>query len=147
MAWNDKKSSTDFIVDTDFSGSDDGREWSLCVSVTQWDDVASRNGFAKANTVFQDYQNEWCQETRFMVYTALTSTITSPALRDMVIVADKGSPIQNEVADQVQQQLLLTVTSHCEILTLPDVLKNVFVKFSASVFWSSVSHYFLVLKG
>ena len=122
VAWYDEKSSTDFVVDTDFLGADDGREWSPCVSVTQWDEVASRNGFTRANTVFQDYQDEWCQETSIMVYTALDSTLTSPASRDMVIVADRSSLIQNEVADQVQQQLLLTVTSHCEILTLPDVL-------------------------
>ena len=124
VAWYDQNSSIDFAVDTDFEGADDGREWSPCVSVTQWDEVASRNGFTKANTVFQDYQNEWCQETSIMVYTALDSTLTSPALRDMVIVADKSSPIQKEVADQVQRQLLLTMTSHCEILTLPDVLKK-----------------------
>ena len=107
-----------------FQGVDEGRQWSPCVSDMEWNDIFSRNGFSKAEAIFQDYQNEWCQETSVMICTALDSSDILPSPMDLLVIADDHLAFQNEIADSLQKRLTLATGSRCEILPLRDVSKR-----------------------
>ena len=107
-----------------FQGVDEGRQLSPCVSEMEWNHILSRNGFSKAETVFHDYQNEWCQETSVMICTALDSSDLPPAPMDLLVIADDHLPSQNEIADCLQKQLAMAMGLNCGILPLRDVSKT-----------------------
>ncbi|KAJ8061398.1 hypothetical protein OCU04_010454 [Sclerotinia nivalis] len=106
----------------------DGRETGPLVTEAGWNDICTRNGFSQVDITFTDYQNESCQESSIMIFTAVdtnehTTTTEMPNNDAPIIMIRETSNLQLEMSHMLQAHFLENGYLGCEIVTLSEASK------------------------
>jgi NADPH:quinone reductase-like Zn-dependent oxidoreductase len=103
----------------------DGREHSPLVSERGWNELCVKNGFSEAEVILPDFQNEYCQESSVMIFTAIEDRGSSPDTDiTLIIVVKNNSPNQQKIARTLEVSLLRNGCSSCQIATLLEAAKS-----------------------
>jgi NADPH:quinone reductase-like Zn-dependent oxidoreductase/SAM-dependent methyltransferase len=97
------------------------RQKSPCISESMWNELLTINGFSGSDVVFRDYENDECH-----IWSLIVATAMSPAwsqLHDLVLIIDKKSYPQQELAREVGRKLQLMKVPRIETMDLEEASK------------------------
>lgn len=111
-----------------YTGSEDYRQWSPCVSTNQWHDLLCRTGFSGTDIAIPDFLEPNCHEFSILLATAvervpalaLSPRLGLPQYPDISIILADHSLIQDVTANKVKEHLISKGASICDIVSIPE---------------------------
>ena len=104
-----------------WAGKEEIRKWSPHMSVVNWDKYLRKTQFSGVENIFHDSDNEQYRMSSVMISTALKTTERSLGIPETFIVANTGSPVQKQIAQDLKVRLEAIGSPKCEILTFQDL--------------------------
>lgn len=92
------------------------RRWGPLLSDNLWHEALLRNGFSGTDMCLRDYDH---RRHTFSVMSSTASSATAPhgPAPKTKIVVSAGSPLQYSVAQELRSQMLLSLSSACEVIS------------------------------
>ncbi|KAF2190022.1 reducing type I polyketide synthase [Zopfia rhizophila CBS 207.26] len=99
-------------------GAEPERSWGAALHSKAWDTILKENGFSGIDVELPDFHTPECREASLVITTAATEAAESSS--KVVIVADRRSAFQEDVALRLQSQISGDHASDCRVLGLED---------------------------
>src|SRR6202041_453276 len=94
------------------------RQQGPLMSISEWDAHLKRSGFSGVDLCFNDYPDEANYSTSVIISTNLELEREPRTLASTIIVYEKESPVQVDIAKGLRQALLPSRTAQCDIVPL-----------------------------
>lgn len=98
------------------------REWSPCLSATQWTKSLAENGFSGVDVVLPDFHSETCRENSILIATAVDDCDGTVITQEdeITLVTAPGSSLQESVAKRLQASFDGKGWVACSIVSIDD---------------------------